>query len=167
MNTMMKSTASLAMSFVYLTMTLVGPAAAGPLVPFSGSLQGQETDTLVGNPPEQLHVVGTVTGIATHLGKFTMTYDVMVSLATGSGVGSGRLIAANGDTITYDIAGQGTPVPDTPGLNSIVEINTITSGTGRFADAKGSFTVLRLVDLGTGDTSGSFQGVITTPGATH
>ena len=167
MKTIMKSAACLAMALVCLTVTAAGPAAAGTQVPFKGSLQGHETDVLQGNPPDQLLVDGTVTGVATHLGRFTMMYNVTVTLATGSGAGSGQLIAANGDTIFFTIVGQGTPVPDTPSLNRIVEVNTITHGTGRFVDAKGSFTVERLVDINTGLTSGSFQGTISSPGATH
>ena len=41
----------------------------------------------------------------------------------------------------------------------------ITGGTGRFAGAQGSFTIMRLVEQATGDTSGSFEGTITSPGA--
>ena len=76
------------------------------------------------------------------------------------------MIAANGDSIFTTIVGQGQPT-DTPGVNRIAEINTITGGTGRFAGAVGSFTVERLVNLSTGFTSGSFHGTITSPGAAH
>jgi hypothetical protein len=47
---------------------------------------------------------------------------------------------------------------------SIVEVGTITEGTGRFAGATGTFTVERLVDLTTGISSGSFSGTISSPG---
>jgi hypothetical protein len=53
----------------------------------------------------------------------------------------------------------------TPGVDRIVEINTITGGTGRFEGAKGPFTLERLLGVTTGFTSGSFQGTITSPGA--
>ena len=85
-----------------------------------------------------------------------------MNLADGSGTGVAQLIAANGDTINLTIDGQGVPT-DAPGVNSIVEIHTITGGTGQFAGAKGSFAVERLVDLTTGFTSGSFSGNITGP----
>ena len=56
--------------------------------------------------------------------------------------------------------GQSEPT-STPGVFRIVEIQTVTGGTGRFSGAKGSFTVERLIDLTTGLTSGSFHGTIT------
>jgi hypothetical protein len=144
-------------------------AAAGQkLVPFKGSLHGSEIDTPEGGPPPTtLSVDGSTTGLATHVGKFSFTYQLTVTLANGSATGTGHLIAANGDSIDTTIVGQGSPT-DTPGVNSIVEVNTITGGTGRFSGAQGSFTVERLVHLATGDTSGSIvQGHITSPGATH
>ena len=131
-------------------------------VTFSGSFQGHEDDVLQGNPPTAIAVDGRGEGIATHLGRFTWTWNVTVMLPIGSATGSGQLTAANGDTIDATIVGQGDPT-DTPGLNRIVEIATITGGTGRFSNAQGSFTLERLVDLNTGLTSGSFQGTVSSP----
>ena len=149
-----------------LLTVLAAPLAAQKQVAFRGSLQGKEIDIPQGTPPTTLSVDGTVTGIATHLGRFTYKYQVTVNLANGTATGIGQLIAANGDIIFVSIVGQGVET-GTPGLNSIVETNTISGGTGRFAGAAGSFTVERLVDLATGNTSGSFHGTITPPGATH
>jgi hypothetical protein len=89
-----------------------------------------------------------------------------VTLENGTATGSAHLIAANGDSIYTTVAGS-SEMTATPGVNSITEINTITGGTGRFSGAQGSFTVERLIDLATGFTSGSFHGMITSPGATH
>jgi hypothetical protein len=142
-------------------------AASHKQVPFKGSLQGQEIDTPQGGPPPTtLSVDGNTTGIATHVGQFSFSYQLTVTLANGTATGSAQLIAANGDSIFTTIVGQGEPT-DTPGVNRIVEINTITGGTGRFAGAAGSFTVERLVSLATGFTSGSFHGTITSAGAAH
>jgi hypothetical protein len=154
---------------ILLTLALARLAAAEKQVPFNGSLHGQETDTMQGNPPQQLLVDGTVTGLVTHVGRFTLHYNVTVSLPAGSSTGSAELTAANGDMIFTTIVGQGEPVVGTPDLNRIVEINTITGGTGRFAGAAGSFTVERLVQLTSqpAPTSGSFHGTITSPGAAH
>lgn len=162
MKTTMK-TSFLPMATIFFTIALAGPVAADQHIPFSGSLCGQETDVPHGSPPAVLLADGSVKGVATRLGVFTLTYKVTVKLADGSGTGAGQLIAANGDSISATTVGQGNPVPDTPGLNRIVEIYTITSGTGRFMGAKGSFTVVRLVDLPGGSTAGSVHGIITVP----
>ena len=123
--------------------------------------QGQETDTL-GPPPTQF-AHGDTTGIASHVGQLEFTYDLTVNLSNGSGTGSGHLFAANGDRIDTTIVGQFELT--SPGVGSITEVNTIMGGTGRFAGAQGSFTVERLINLGTGLTSGSFHGYITSPDA--
>ena len=157
-----KSSIYLAMAAMFVTLALASPAAAKKQVPFHGSIQGVEIDVV--QPPATLLVDGSGTGIATQLGRFTVTYEVTVDLSDGSGIGSLQFIAANGDSIFTELLGQGTPT-GTPGINHIVEINTITGGTGRFAGATGSFTMERLVDLATGFTSGSFTGTITSPGA--
>jgi hypothetical protein len=156
----------LVMAAVFLTLALPGPLTAKEQVPFKGSVQGREIDQFQGPPPGTLAVNGSGTGLATHLGQLTVTWNLTVNLADGSATGHFQFIAANGDVIFTTIVGQGEPT-DTPGINRIVEINTITGGTGRFAGAKGSFTLERLVDLTTGLTSGSFHGTITSPGAAH
>jgi hypothetical protein len=46
---------------------------------------------------------------------------------------------------------------------SIVEKYVITGGTGRFANASGSFTVQRLVNRATGTSSGTISGTIIIP----
>lgn len=144
-----------------MILTLAVASLAEAQVPFKGALVGHETDLLQGNPPAQILVDGGTTGVATHLGRFKMTYTVTVSLPAGTSVGSAELTAANGDIIFTTFVGLGVPT-DIPGVNSIVENNTITGGTGRFASAKGSFTVERLVDLNTqpAATFGSFHGTI-------
>ena len=140
----MKTTIYLPMAAMLLTAALAVSAAAQNQVPFKGSLQGQEIDIPQGGPPPTtLSVNGRATGIATHVGQFSFTYQLTVTLANGTATGSAHLIAANGDSIYTTIAGSS--VPATPGFGSITEINTITGGTGRFAGAQGSFTVERLV----------------------
>jgi hypothetical protein len=166
MNTIMRSGIHLLMVAMMLTAALAVPEAAEKQVPFRGAIQGQEVDIFQGPPPGTLSVDGSATGIATHLGQCTFMWKLTVTLADGSAAGSSQFIAANGDSLYTTTVGQGEPT-DTPGLNRIVEINTITGGTGRFAGAKGSFTLERLVDLATGLTSGSFHGTITAPGAAH
>src|SRR2546425_3957691 len=121
MKTIMKTSIYLPMAAMFLTAALAGPAAAESQVPFSGFVQGRELDVPA---PPTLSVDGSGTGIATQLGKFTVTWKVTVNLLDGSGIGSMHLIAANGDSIFTTLVGQGVET-DTPGVDSIMEINTI------------------------------------------
>ena len=106
-----------------------------------------------------MYVDTTANGKATHLGRFTVTWEFTVNLLEGSGVGSAHFVAANGDSLFTTSLGQGNPT-ETPIINRVVEMHTITSGTGRFAGATGNFTLERLVSTVTGVTSGSFAGTI-------
>lgn len=165
---MVKTSISMALAAMFLTAGLANAKGPGKRISFEGYLQGHEADTLQGSPPEAISVDGNVTGIATHLGQFTLTYKVTVDLSDGSATGSGELIAADGDRMFISVVGQGEPTnADTPDLNRIVEIDTIKGGTGRFAAALGSITIKRLVDLTTGFTCGSIQGIILFPGGRH
>jgi hypothetical protein len=165
MKTIMKTSIYLPMAAMFLTAALTRPAVADDkLVPFSGSLQAHESATFP--VPGTLLADGSGGGIATLLGRFTETWLFTVNTAAGTGSGPVHYIAANGDDIFTTSVGQSQPT-DTPGVFRIVEIQTIIGGTGRFAGAKGSFTVDRLTDLNTGFTSGSFHGTITSPGAAH
>lgn len=156
-----RSNIYLAITAMILTAALAVPAAAQKLVPFKGSIQAQETET--GSPPI-LMGAGSGTGTGTHVGQFSFTFDFTINLANGTAAGSGHWIAANGDTIDTTFVGSSEPAA-TPGFLSIREMYTITGGTGRFEGAQGSFIVERLVDLATGVSSGSFDGIITSPGS--
>ena len=156
MKTIMKTVLYLQMTAVLLTVALAGPAAAGKPVPFHGSIQGIEIADV---QFPRLFVDGSGSGRATHLGRFTVTYEVVVDLLAHETFGSYLFTAANGDSLATDITGLGTPT-ENPDVRSIVEVHTITGGTGRFAGATGSFIKTSLLNLVTGVTSGSFSGTI-------
>jgi hypothetical protein len=125
-------------------------------VPFKGMFEGN--DTVI--PPT---ITTAATGTGTHVGHFSLTDVVTLTSLTGTG----HWIAANGDIIYTTFVA--TPVPG-PVVFKITENHTITGGTGRFAGARGSFTVERthIVEAspdGTHVTFGSFDGSITSPGA--
>ena len=132
-------------------------AAAGHATPFRGTLKGAYT--LAFPSPLILLVQGTGTGTATQLGQFTFDYDETVDLSTGAGTGTYEFTAANGDRLTADWTGSGFPTDD-PTVLRIVEHATINGGTGRFANASGSFTVERLFSFVSNSGPGSFEGTI-------
>jgi hypothetical protein len=159
-----KAKRNMKQNLIYLQMTALFLAAALPSavaaeMPFRGSFQAVETHAV---QFPTLTVVGSGAGNATQLGKFTMTYGALVNLVTRVGIGSFEFIAANGDRVFTDSLGQSTPTA-TPNLVSIVEILTITGGTGRFVGATGTVISTRLLDQVSGDTSGSFDGTIDIP----
>ena len=140
-----------------LTGVVYGATVAEEL-PFKGTLQAFETYQL-DIPNQTLFVTANGSGNATRLGRYSVEYGVAVSLVSGGGPASIQLVAANGDAIFASGSGQGSPTA-LPDVAMIVEVYTITGGTGRFAGASGSFTVVRLVNTVTGVTSGTFDGNI-------
>ena len=142
------------MAAMFLAAAFTSPVVATQDVPFHGSLQATETDTLA-FPFLTVNLSGS--GQATHLGRYKAILQLQVDLRTASSLGTFMLIAANGDSVFGTISGHATDVGD---LASIVETATITGGTGRFDDATGSFTIKRLLDQATGISSGAFDGAI-------
>jgi hypothetical protein len=125
-------------------------------VPFKGKIQAVESFDV---QFPTLFVDGSGSGNATHLGRYTVTYESEVYIPTLMGSGSAHFIAANGDRLRTDVTGQANPTED-PDVLSIVETFTIVGGTGRFDGASGEFTVERLLNAVTGVTSGSLDGFI-------
>jgi hypothetical protein len=139
--------------------TTLAASARKPL-PIKGSIEAQETYQVNG---PTMFVTATGSGEATHLGRYTVRYEVQVDLPTGTGTGlSAQYVAANGDSLFAEGLGQATPTED-PSVFVVVETYTITGGTGRFAGATGSFTETRRVNIGTGVTSGTMEGTIVIP----
>jgi hypothetical protein len=124
-----------------------GTLAAKPArhdVPFKGRLEGVVAVTFP--DPLSLFVFIEAIGNATQLGRFTVEIPHLVDLTTGTGTGTYEFTAANGDKLTASFTGVGIET-EIPGVVSIVENATITGGTGRFANAAGSFIALRSFDL--------------------
>ncbi len=160
MKTRLITVAMVAVVAMLLAGISVSVLAAAPRTPFKGTVEGTETGVV--NYP-QLIVDGRGSGNATHLGKYTVTYHAEPTLTPdGGGSSTGdtiHFIAANGDTL--DATGNGVGVPTgEPGVNKVTQVYTITGGTGRFAGATGTFTMVRLANGPTGVTSGTFDGTI-------
>lgn len=131
-----------------------GGNAALANTPFSGSFEGTQTVT-AGTPPfATVQMQGEGTG--SHIGRFTIALPHTVNFATSSATGTATIIAADGSRIVASFTGQA----QLGAVVSIVEHATITSGTGRFADASGSFTIRRTFNQAAGTTAGTFEGTL-------
>jgi hypothetical protein len=144
-----------------LLVSLAGPVSAAEQVPFRGTLAGTASITPLDPPMVAVRIEAT--GTATYLGRFTLEAPHVVNQATLTAVGTYRITAANGDTITADLAGTATMV-NPPFVVAITETATITGGTGRFEGATGSILVERVFNRATGVTTGTLNGWISFAG---
>jgi hypothetical protein len=138
-----------------LTLAIVGVSAVAAETPFKGTVSAVETGQT--NFPIRT-ITREGTGTATYLGRYTERLTATIDVRILHGMGSGTFTAANGDTLFVTSDGQATLTG--PGMLSIVENYTITGGTGRFADATGSFTLHSTLDQTTGVSSGTLSGAI-------
>ena len=143
----------------FLTVALSSPAVKARSIPFNGTWVADEDTTFFGDPPIGFYSNGLGTLTSAELGSFTLYLTVLVDVTSADaiGMGSARLVAPNGDSIfAYE---GGTAVTDFPSAH-ITEMFTVTRGTGRYANARGSFNVDRTIDLTTGHSEGTFNGAI-------
>ena len=138
-----------------VSLTGIAASAVAAETPFKGTVSADET--VVPSPPTA-SLTRDGTGTATYLGRYTEHIVMTINLPTLSSTGTATFTAANGDTLTATVIGQATRTG--PTTLSIVEVYTITGGTGRFADASGNFTLNSNVDQTTGVSSGTFSGVL-------
>jgi len=160
----MKKTFASAVTAVFLAIILATAAFAAPAakndgVPFKGTWQATETSVAFIFPFG--YQEATVSGNATHLGRFTAHYAAVVNVSVYplTATSAVEFVAANGDKLFGTATGLATTAAD-PNFFDIVEQFTITGGTGRFAGASGSFTLNRILDNRTNVTSGAFAGTI-------
>jgi hypothetical protein len=136
--------------------TVATEAKGGSALPFTGTLQATEFVVSQDATGDVRHLDGT--GNATHLGRFILSADFTVTMATGNATGTATWTAANGDQIFVSVVGHGDIVVFP--IVTITETHTITGGTGRFADASGTIRIARSGSIVTGVTSGSLSGEI-------
>jgi hypothetical protein len=147
---------------VLVALALPMHAAAADRVPLKAAETG--TFQLLG-PCETSGIVVDVTGSghATQLGDFTTHYRECFFPATGAVTdGSFRLTAANGDTIVGTYGGQVSPTGDST-VFAYDDPGVITGGTGRFAGASGIVDTRGVVNLATGEYSGTITGSVSSP----
>ena len=101
-------------------------------------------------------------GEVSELGRFTVNYETEMNLLDLSGVESAHFVGADGNSLHAKGLGQASQ-DQTPGIFQVLEIYTITGGTGRFADASGTLTLKRVVNWATGSTAGTLEGYVLVP----
>lgn len=122
-------------AFAVAALTILGlglPASAARPLPFRGRanivVTGQEFLT-----PTTLRLTGSATGRATYLGRYTRTETIVVDLISGAFTGTVEFVAAEGDRLTADVAGQFTA----PNFAAAEGTYVFTGRTGRFQNASG------------------------------
>ena len=152
---------------IFLTVALVSSAVEAGVIRINGTIAGSESDVPFPDPAEGFYVNGSVTSTDTQLGPFTQFYSAPLVFAfPEDDTGASRLIvgdAANGDSILTCSIGNN-PGSCANGDFHLVETNTIIGGTGRYAGARGSFTMDRCLNPVTGETSGTISGTIVVRG---
>ena len=138
-----------------ISKTTATEAKANSALPFNGSLQSAERVESEDATRAVRHLDGT--GSATHLGRFGLSADFVVTFATGNATGTATWTAADGAQIFVNLVGHGELIVPTV---AITETHSITGGTGRFADASGTIRIERSANIVTGVSSGSLSGEI-------
>jgi hypothetical protein len=138
-----------------VSLASVAVSAVAAETPFKGTVNAVETGQVV-FPSRFLDREGT--GTATYLGRYTEHVVMLINIPTLSSMGAATFTAANGDTLTAGVVGQA--MRTGPTVLSIVEVYTITGGTGRFADATGTFTLTSTLEQTTGVSTGTLSGAI-------
>ena len=160
------------MTAIFPTVALISSAVEAGVIPINGTIAGSESSPPFPDPAEGFYINGSVTSTDTQLGPFTLFYSVPVDFAflgmPPGNAGGSRLIvgdAANGDSILMlGVGNAGNPDSCANGDLHVVETETILGGTGRYAHARGGFTVDRCTSLVTGETSGTISGTIVVRG---
>ena len=154
--------ALLLMAMAALALT-TQPAQAGKEVPFRAAFT-TEFESVVIPPIAHIAVIGE--GNATHLGKATaVTTDQAVNLITGQTSATYTFTSANGDTVVLEMEFQTTFLPSGVTFEGTY---SVTEGTGRFAGATGSGTLIGSAAFtGPSNGVGSFTvaGTISSPGS--
>lgn len=116
-------------------------------VPFKGAWTGVTVSADPSNAPV-ISIVSDGSGQLTHFGRYDMVSPHTTNVVTNFTAGEQIFTAANGDTMTAYC--EGTPLPDVSTGNLVVSGALdceIISGTGRFADATGSYEFFLVATL--------------------
>jgi hypothetical protein len=143
-----------------LVLGAVLPVSATEQRPFRGEFAGFgiQADQRC---PGALTVGHQVSGVATHLGRFTgtgtnCTEFTLATQAVAIWDGIVTIRAADGSTLT--LTAEGTQSAPVAGVASYTHTDTVVGGTGRFADAAGVLVLTGTIDFTTFAATGTVSG---------
>jgi hypothetical protein len=143
-----------------LALGAVVPVAATEQRPFLGEFTGSGV-VAEQRCPGALTIGHEVSGVATHLGRFTgagtnCTEFTLATEAVAIWDGIITIRGADGSTLTMTSEGwQSAPVA---GVASYTQTATVTAGTGRFANAAGVLVLTGTIDFSTFAVTGTVSG---------
>ena len=152
--------AALAATFVAVLGAYGFVSAAGQR-PMNGQIELWGGPTGEGCDANSIRISLAGTGNLAHLGRVQVTATNCTGGTLENGEadisqGSATFTAADGSTISVDYSGaQGAP---DGAVASYTTTHTVTGGTGRFADAGGTWTIAGTVDLSIGQLLGDISG---------
>jgi hypothetical protein len=148
----------LAFSFAVVAFAAAN-AGADANVPFKGT--DSFGSAVIGGSGAIVQTADSGSGVATHLGRFTLAASETVDFGTLAVTnGAFTLTGANGDTVSGNYSGH-----LLPSLDGYVVSGPITTGTGRFAGATGLVTFRGAFDPATFTGTDVITGTISSVGS--
>jgi hypothetical protein len=132
---------AVALAGLVLAFAMLAPVGAqGKAGGIDRPVKGTTSGTATGRLGVPLGVTIDLTGVATHLGKYSVHVDAVGVISGGEVLGDGTftVVAADGDRLTGTTTFTA-PLPSGE-VHTTTAFLTITGGTGRFADASGTLT---------------------------
>jgi hypothetical protein len=126
---------------------------------FKGTAQSTE---MYGANYPLIPITANGSGSGSELGQFVLSYKGEINMTDLSTVETAQFVGMNGNSINVTGVGQ-TATTTTPGIYSLIQIYKVTGGTGLYANAKGTITVNRTVNMTSGATSSTFDGFLLIP----
>jgi hypothetical protein len=143
-----------------LALGAVAPVAATEQRPFLGEFTGSGL-LAAQRCPGALTVGHTVSGVATHLGRFTGTGTncTEFTLATQAvAIWDGIVTIHSADGSTLELSAVGSQAAAVAGVASYTHTDTVVGGTGRFAHAAGVLVLSGTIDFTTFAVTGTVSG---------
>lgn len=148
---MKRSLVSVGLALTLVVATAL-PASASEQRPFTGEFTGFGIQATQRCGPAALTIGHEVSGVATHLGRFTGTGTncTEFTLATEAvAIWDGLVTVRASDGSTLTLTAEGSQSAPVAGVATYTHTDTVVAGTGRFADAAGVLVLTGTIDFST------------------